>query len=162
MHLVGINRAGIETCYQLGMVKPNEFRQVFMNILQKELQLRLEAATVSDLLRTLFSKRNYFIALYQNLSECEDDIVQCIISLASSAPNKLLIEEEEAKKLFLSYIFHRKALLVRDCSDIFKHDLVESPTILVDKETLRAIEYLSTYTTGGKALLKDLLEYGEV
>lgn len=158
MQLVGIDRSGIETCYQLGMVKPNEFRQIFMNILQKELQLRLEAATTLNVFKTLFSKENYFISLYQDLSDCEDDIAQCIINLASSEPEKLLIDEEDAKKLFLSHIFYKKALLVRDCSDIFKHGLVESSTVLVDKETLRAIEYLSTHATGGKALLKELFE----
>lgn len=158
MQLVGIDRSGIETCYQLGMVKPNEFRQIFMNILQKELQLRLEAATTLNVFKTLFSKENYFISLYQELSDCEDDIAQCIINLASSEPEKLLIDEEDAKKLFLSHIFYKKALLVRDCSDIFKHGLVESSTVLVDKETLRAIEYLSTHATGGKALLKELFE----
>lgn len=158
MQLVGIDRSGIETCYQLGMVKPNEFRQIFMNILQKELQLRLEATTTLNVFKTLFSKENYFISLYQDLSDCEDDIAQCIINLASSEPEKLLIDEEDAKKLFLSHIFYKKALLVRDCSDIFKHGLVESSTVLVDKETLRAIEYLSTHATGGKALLKELFE----
>lgn len=158
MQLVAINRTGIETCYQLGMVKPNEFRQIFMNILQKELQLRLEAASVLDVFKTLFTKENYFVNLYQDLSDCKEDLAQCIINLASSEPEKLLIEEEEAKKLFLSHVFYKKALLVRDCSDIFKHDLVDEKSIFVDKETLRAIEYLSTHATGGKALLKELFE----
>lgn len=158
MQLVSIKRTGIETCYQLGMVKPNEFRQLFMNILQKELQLRLETTTAIDVFKTLFSKENHFIRLYQELSDCEEDIAQCIINLASSEPEKLLIDEEDAKKLFLSHIFYKKALLVRDCSDIFKHGLVDVDTILVDKETLRAIEYISTHASGGKALLKELFE----
>lgn len=158
MQLVSITREGIESCYQLGMVKPNEFRQLCMNIIQKELQLRTEEISLPDVIKLIFKKNNYFVSLYQELSDCQDGIAQCIINLASSSPEDLLVSEEEAKKLFLSYVFYRKALLVRDCSDMFKNNLTNADSILVDKETLRAIEYLSTHANGGKALLKDLYE----
>lgn len=158
MQLVSIDRSGIEACYQAGMVKPNEFRQMFMNILQKELQLRLEAASFSDSFKSIFTKENYFVKLYQDLSDCKEDVAQCIMNLAASEPEKLLIDEADSRKLFLSHVFYRKALLVRDCSDIFKHELSTSSTILVDKETLRAIEYLSTHSAGGKDLLRAYYE----
>jgi len=153
MQLVEIDRSGVEACYQAGMVKPNEFRQIFMDLLAKEVQLRLESTTPFQAVSALFTQE-YFLEFYQKLAGTKDDLVQCVIDIATSEPELLLIDQEEAKRLFLSYVFYRKAVIVRDCSDIFKHELVESSTIMVDKETLRAIEYLSVHSSGGRDLIK--------
>ncbi len=153
MQLVEIDRSGVEACYQAGMVKPNEFRQIFMDLLAKEVQLRLESTTPFQAVSALFTQE-YFLEFYQKLAATKDDLVQCVIDIATSEPELLLIDQEEAKRLFLSYVFYRKAVIVRDCSDIFKHELVESSTIMVDKETLRAIEYLSVHSSGGRDLIK--------
>ncbi len=157
MQLVEIDRSGVEACYQAGMVKPNEFRQIFMDLLAKEVQLRLESVSPFQVLAAMFTE-DYFLSVYQKLSKTKGDLVQCVIDIATSEPELLLINAEEAKRLFLSYVFYRKAVIVRDCSDIFKHDLVKSNTIMVDKETLRAIEYLSVHSSGGRDLIKTYYE----
>jgi len=156
MHLVKIDSAGIDECYELGIVKPNEYRQICMNLLERELQLRLEAVTPLQFIKSLLSKENYFLNYYQELSDCKEDLIQCIMNIVVNSPELLLITEEEARKLFLSHIFYKKALLVRDCSDIFRNSLVSDDVIYVDKETLRAIEYLKSHPVGAKALLKEL------
>lgn len=162
MQLVKINREGVEACYQEGLVKPNEFRQFVKNMVEKELYLRKEkvsssgfAVSVNLFIHSLL-KINYFEKLYQELSDCKEDTFQCIINLAGNNPEKLLLTEEESKKLFLANVFYKKAVIVRDCSDIFKHPLVKEERILVDKETLRSLSYLTTYSATGKALLREL------
>lgn len=157
MQLVEIDRSGIEACYQAGMVKPNEFRQIFMDLLAKEVQLRLECVSPFQVVSALFTNE-YFEGVYQKLSGTKGDLIQCVIDIATSDPELLLISAEEAKRLFLSYVFYRKAVIVRDCSDMFKHQLVQSTTLMVDKETLRAIEYLSVHSSGGRDLIKTYYE----
>lgn len=157
MQLVEIDRSGVEACYQAGMVKPNEFRQIFMDLLAKEIQLRLESTSTFQAVSALFTKE-YFLKFYRDLSGSAGDLVQCVIDIATTEPELLLISGEESKRLFLSYVFYRKAVIVRDCSDMFKHDLVKSTTIMVDKETLRAIEYLSVHSSGGRDLIKTYYE----
>lgn len=83
---------------------------------------------------------------------------ECIINVAGSNSELLLIDEEDCKLLFLSSIFHKKSMLVRNCSDLLNHPLTRTNKILVDKETLRAIDYLRKYVSGGKAVLKTLQE----
>ena len=161
MTLVEIDKAGIEECYQAGLVKPNEFRQIYTNKIEKEISLRLESLTTGEKFKMFLSwikNEDYILNYYQELSDSQEDLFECIMSIASSNPSHLLLDEEESKLLFLSSIFHKKALLVRDCSDLFNHSLVTSKTILVDKETLRAIDYLRKYVNGGKAVLKTLQE----
>lgn len=156
MHLVKIGKTGINECYELGLVKPNEFRQICMNYVERELQLRLESITPLEFIKSLPSNENYFLNYYQELSDCKEDLIQCIMNIVVDSPELLLISEEEAKKLFISNIFYKKAILVRDCSDIFRHSLVEEDEIYVDKDTLRAIEYIKSHAVSGKALLKEL------
>ena len=40
MTLIEIDRNGIDECYQAGLVKPNEFRQIYIDKIEKEISLR--------------------------------------------------------------------------------------------------------------------------
>lgn len=164
MTLVEIDKAGIEECYQAGLVKPNEFRQICTNYIEKEISLRLESFSCWEKFKMLVSwvkGEDHILNYYQDISDSNSDLFECIIIIASSDSSRLLLDEEESKTLFLSNIFYKKSLLVRDCSDLFNHPLVNEKKILVDKETLRAIDYLRRYVNGGKAILKNLQEEGE-
>ena len=161
MTLVEIDRTGIDECYQAGLVKPNEFRQIYTDKIEQEIALRLENLTGRQKFQMFIhwvSNKDWLLSYYQELSDSNDTLFECIISVASSNPEKLLLSEEDSKLLFLSSIFHKKSTLVRDCSDLLNHSLVKTDKILVDKETLRAIDYLCKYVNGGKAVLKSLQE----
>ena len=45
MVFVEIDKNGIDECYQAGLVKPNEFRQICSNLIEQEISLRLENLT---------------------------------------------------------------------------------------------------------------------
>lgn len=161
MTLVEIDNAGIEECYQAGLVKPNEFRQICTNLIEKEIALRLESLSLIERTKMLFywvRGKDYILHIYQDISDSQNHLFECIIDIAASNPEALLLDEQQSKLLFLSNIFHKKSLLVRDCSDLFNHELVTTNKILVDKETLRAIDYLRKYVNGGRAVLKTLEE----
>jgi len=161
MAFVEIGRSGIDECYQAGLVKPNEFRQIFVNKIEEEIALLLENMTLQQkwrMFKSWFKNEDWILSYYQELSDRQDSLFECIIEIAASNPHLLHIDEEDAKLLFLSSIFHKKSLLVRECSDLFNHQLTKTDKILVDKETLRAIDYLRKYVNGGKAVLKTLQE----
>ncbi len=161
MAFVEIGRQGIDECYQAGVVKPNEFRQIYTNKIEQEIQLLLENMTLSQkwgMFKSWLKNEDWILSYYQELSDSQDTLFECIIEIAASKPDKLHIDEEDAKVLFLSSIFHKKSCLVRECSDLFNHPLTKTDKILVDKETLRAIDYLRKYVNGGKAVLKTLQE----
>jgi len=156
-----IDRTGIDECYQTGLVKPNEFRQICVNHIEKEIALTLENLTLRDKLSMFVAwckGEDWLLTYFQELSDSQEGLYECIIGIAGSNPELLHLEEEEAKLLFLSNMFNRKALLVRECSDLLNHPLAITNEILVDKETLRAIDYLRKYVNGGKAVLKTLTE----
>lgn len=161
MAFVEISKSGVNECYQAGLVKPNEFRQIVTNKIEEEVSLLLNNMTFKQKLkmfRSWIKQEDWILAHYQELSDSQGNLFQCIIEIAASNPHLLHIDEEDSKLLFLSNIFHKKALLVRECSDLFNHPLTDTSTILVDKETLRAIDYLRKYVNGGKAVLKTLQE----
>lgn len=161
MAFVEIGRTGIDECYQAGLVKPNEFRQIFTNKIEQEIALCLEQLTLKQkwgMFKSWCKSEDWILSHYQELSDSQDGLFECIIEIAASKPHLLHIDEEDAKLLFLSSIFHKKSLLVRECSDLFNHPLTRVDKILVDKETLRAIDYLRKYVNGGKAVLKTLQE----
>lgn len=161
MAFVEIGRNGIDECYQAGLVKPNEFRQIYINKIEEEIALLLENLTLKQkwtMFKSWIKNEDWILNHYQELSDSQDGLFECIIEIAASKPQLLHIDEEDAKLLFLSSIFHKKSLLVRECSDLFNHPLTRTDKILVDKETLRAIDYLRKYVNGGKAVLKTLQE----
>lgn len=161
MAFIKIDRTGIDECYQTGLVKPNEFRQICINQIEKEIALTFENLTLRDKLsmfKAWCKGENWLLTHFQELSDSNDSLFDCIIGIAGSHPELLHLEEEDAKLLFLSNIFNRKSLLVRECSDLLNNPLAIENEILVDKETLRAIEYLRKYVNGGKAVLKTLTE----
>lgn len=161
MVFIEIDKNGIDECYQAGLVKPNEFRQICSNLIEQEISLRLENLTLRQKFKMFLSwitNKNYILSYYQELSDSNESLLECIIEIAGSTPELLLLDEEDSKLLFLSNIFHKKSLLVRECSDLLNHPLAVSSKITVDKETLRAIDYLRKYTNGGKAVLKTLQE----
>lgn len=161
MTFVEIGRNGIDECYQAGLVKPNEFRQIYINKIEEEIALLLENLTLKQkwtMFKSWIKNEDWILNHYQELSDSQDGLFECIIEIAASKPQLLHIDEEDAKLLFLSSIFHKKSLLVRECSDLFNHPLTRTDKILVDKETLRAIDYLRKYVNGGKAVLKTLQE----
>lgn len=161
MAFVEIGRNGIDECYQAGLVKPNEFRQIYVNKIEQEIALMLENMTLKQkwtMFKSWIKNEDWILSHYQELSDSKDSLFECIIEIAASKPQLLHIDEEDAKLLFLSSIFHKKSLLVRECSDLFNHPLTRTDKILVDKETLRAIDYLRKYVNGGKAVLKTLQE----
>lgn len=161
MAFVEIGRSGIDECYQAGLVKPNEFRQIYVNKIEQEIALLLENLTLKQkwgMFKSWLKNEDWILSYYQELSDSKDGLFECIIEIAASNPQLLHIDEEDSKLLFLSSIFHKKSLLVRECSDLFNHSLTRTEKILVDKETLRAIDYLRKYVNGGKAVLKTLQE----
>nr|DAY73843.1 MAG TPA: ABC transporter [Caudoviricetes sp.] len=161
MVFIEIDKSGIDECYQAGLVKPNEFRQIYTNLIEREIALRLESFTLKDkfnMLKSWWREENYILTYYQELSDSNEGLFECIMEIAASRPELLLLDEEDSKLIFLSSIFHKKSLLVRDCSDLLNHPLAISSKITVDKETLRAIDYLRKYVNGGKAVLKTLQE----
>lgn len=161
MAFVEIGRNGIDECYQAGLVKPNEFRQIYINKIEEEIALLLENLTLKQkwtMFKSWIKNEDWILNHYQELSDSQDGLFECIIEIAASKPQLLHIDEEDAKLLFLGSIFHKKSLLVRECSDLFNHPLTRTDKILVDKETLRAIDYLRKYVNGGKAVLKTLQE----
>lgn len=164
MTFVEISRTGIDECYQAGLVKPNEFRQILINKIEEEVSLLIENATLKQkwqMFIAWITNKDWVLSHYQELSDSNDSLFECIIEIAASKPHLLNISEEDAKLLFLSSIFHKKSLLVRECSDLLNHSLVNTDKITVDKETLRAIDYLRKYVNGGKAVLKTLQEEGQ-
>lgn len=161
MPSIQIDRAGIDECYQSGLVKPNEFRQIYVDKIEKEISLRLENLTCSQKFQMFIcwiTGKDWILQYYQELSDSKDTLFECIINVAGSNPTALLLDAEESKLLFLASIFNKKALLVRECSDLLNHPLAMSSLISVNKETLRAIDYLRKYVNGGKAVLKTLEE----
>lgn len=161
---IAIGRSGIDECYQTGLVKPNEFRQICVNHIEKEIALTLENMTLRDKLEMFKCwclGEDWLLNHFQELSDSKESLFDCIIGIAGSDSSLLHITEEEAKLLFLSNLFNKKALLVRDCSDLLNNPLATSDQIFVDKETLRAIEYICKYVNGGKAVLKTLTEEEE-
>lgn len=161
MTLIEIDRNGIDECYQAGLVKPNEFRQIYIDKIEKEISLRLENMTTLQKVQMFFSwlkGEDWLTKYYQELSDSQEGLFECIINVAGSNSELLLIDEEDCKLLFLSSIFHKKSMLVRNCSDLLNHPPTRTNKILVDKETLRAIDYLRKYVSGGKAVLKTLQE----
>lgn len=164
MMLVKINRRSVDECYQTGLVKPNEFRQIYTNIIEKEIALRLESMTIGDkwkMFRQWQNEENWLLSQYSDYSYSQTDLYQAIMELAGNEPERLLINAEEAKLLFLSSIFHKRAALVRDCSDLLNNDMAVEDEIYVDKETLRAMEYIKKYVSGGRAVLATLQETEE-
>lgn len=160
MLFVEIDKSGIDECYQTGLVKPNEFRQICLNKIQDEVHLLLENMSIGQkwqMFKYWLKNEDWILCYYQELSDSKDGLFKCIIDIAASKPEILHINEEDAKLLFLSNIFHKKSTLVRDCSDLLNHELTTNK-ILIDKETLRAIDYLRKYVKGGKAVLKTLQE----
>ena len=161
---ITIGRSGIDECYQTGLVKPNEFRQICVNHIEKEIALTLENMSLLDKLNMFkywCQGKDWLLVHFQELSDSQGNLFDCIIGIAGSDPDLLHLTEEESKLLFLSNLFNRKALLVRDCSDLLNNPLATVDEILVDKETLRAIEYICKYVNGGKAVLKTLTEEEE-
>ena len=55
MTLIEIDRNGIDECYQAGLVKPNEFRQIYIDKIEKEISLRLENMTTLQKVQMFFS-----------------------------------------------------------------------------------------------------------
>lgn len=161
MILAEIAREGIESCYQAGLVKPNEFRQIVQNLIEKEVSLRLDSMTNRQKLDMFFTELaggDWILQQYQEYSYSQEGLTECILSIVGYNSDLLLLSPEDSKLLFLSNVFHKKSLLVRDCSDVLNNSYVTEDKIFVDKETLRAIEYLCKHTRGGKAVLKTLEE----
>lgn len=161
MAFIEIDRTGIDECYQACLVKPNEFRQICVNKIEQEIALTLENMTLADKwgMFVCWTKgEDWLLKHFQELSDSTESLFECIIRIAGDNPDALHLSEEDAKLLFLSNMFNRKSLLVRECSDLLNHNLARSDKILVDKETLRAIDYLRKYVNGGKAVLKTLTE----
>lgn len=161
MVFVEIGRKCVDECYQTGLVKPNEFRQIYTDKIEQEIALLLENLTLKQkwgMFKSWVKGEDWILSHYQELSDSKEGLFECIIEIASSNPQLLHIDEEDAKLLFLSHLFHKKSLLVRDCSDLLNSPHTKTDVLLVDKETLRAIEYITKYVNGGKAVLKTLQE----
>ncbi|BBK09363.1 hypothetical protein [Klebsiella phage 05F01] len=162
--LVEIDYAGIDSAYASGVVKPNEYRQIVSNIVEKEVLLRKESLSTIQKYKMFFSVlvgKNFFEEFYTKQTS-ENSLTEAIITIASNEPEKLLIDEEESKYLFLSDVFYKKAVLVRDCSDVHKSEYnINKSKMFVDKPTLRAIEYLNKYAASGRMLI-NLFEGGKV
>lgn len=161
MVFVEIGRKCVDECYQTGLVKPNEFRQIYTDKIEQEIALLLENLTLKQkwgMFKSWIKGEDWILSHYQELSDSKEGLFECIIEIASSNPQLLHIDEEDAKLLFLSHLFHKKSLLVRDCSDMLNSPHTKTDVLLVDKETLRAIEYITKYVNGGKAVLKTLQE----
>lgn len=161
MVFVEIGRKCVDECYQTGLVKPNEFRQIYTDKIEQEISLCLENLTLRQkwgMFKAWVKGEDWILSHYQELSDSKEGLFECIIEIASSNPKLLHIDEEDAKLLFLSHLFHKKSLLVRDCSDLLNSPHTKTDVLLVDKETLRAIEYITKYVNGGKAVLKTLQE----
>lgn len=94
MVFVEIDKNGIDECYQAGLVKPNEFRQICSNLVEQEISLRLENLTLKQKFKMFLSwiaNKNYILSYYQELSDSHGSLLECIIEIAGSTPEHLLL-----------------------------------------------------------------------
>lgn len=157
---IKVGREFVDDCYNKGVVKPNEFRQVVRNLVDKELNLR------SNL--PIHKKVGFFwVSKDLDIAECEHfyfsnskarNIEDAIVNIAYENKDKLLLSPEEIKLLILADNFYRKSVIIRDCSDILRSKYKEDDFLYVDKKTLRTSDYLQKYSQAGWGVLKTLTD----
>lgn len=155
MKLIKIKKELVDECFKRGLVKPNEFRAIVDELVHKELYERYEYFQQKNLtvnfLKDLFQK-NVIESYYEDKS-LAPTIVEQIVDLARNDSESLLIDFLDKKTLFVAHTLHKKAKLVRDCGDMMESNISDGQDLLVDKETLMAVEYLLKYKNSVYELL---------
>lgn len=157
---IKVGRELVDDCYRKGVVKPNEYRQVVRNLVEKELELRKNLPIhkkvgffwVSKDLDAPQSEHFYFS--HSSAKTIED----AIVNIAYTYPEKLLLAQEDIQVLITADNFQKKSSLIRDCSDMLRSDYSAEDFLYVDKKVLWASEYLQKHCQAGYALLNTLTD----
>lgn len=156
MKLIKIKKELVDECFKKGLVKPNEFRGIVDELVHKELFERYEEMKNKNLTFNFIYhvfNNNIIEKFYKDKSK-EKDVVEQIADLAKREPETLLIDSLDSRTLFVAHTLHRKAKLVRDCGDMLESNISDGEDLLVDKETLLAVDYLLKYKNTVYDLLK--------
>lgn len=155
MGLLGVvNKDSIDAVHKNGLVKPNEYEAIRDNVIAREIYLRAEKLSLkSDKFLSVLLDTNFFQDFYF-LQTGINETKSAIIYLAYNDPETLLLDQDDIAVLILSDVAYSKAMLVRDLGDINKSNHLDG-MILADKDSLRALEYLTKHKRG----LWDLLQY---
>lgn len=145
-----IDKEKIDEAYRFGLVKPNEYAYIRDNIIMREIFLRTE-----DLLHKFVFGRD-IVSQYYLKDNQHQNLSEAILDLAYKEDESLLIDIDDVRSLVLSDVAFKKASLVRDLGDLNKSNLVTG-SIVADKDTVRALEYLLKYKKG----MWELLSYIE-
>lgn len=158
MQLIKIKKEVVDGCFKKGLVKPNEFKSIVDEYVHKELYNRYEYFQNKNItfqfLRDLFSG-NIIEKYYQDLCPIQKELPAQILELAKNNPEYLLIDPIDCKTLVVAKKFFDAAILVRNCGDMFESEMVDGQELLVDKETLRAVDYLLKFKNSAYELLNN-------
>ena len=159
---IKVGRDFVDDCYKKGVVKPNEYRQIVEDFVEKELKLR-EALPVIKKVHFLWVKKDLTASevehfYFANSSKEVYSVTDAVIDLAYTDPSKLLLPEEDIKTLMLANKFFVKAKIIRDCSDMLKSRYVQEEVLFVDKKTLWASDFLQKHRQAAYDLLALLIK----
>lgn len=146
-----IDKEKIDEAYRYGLVKPNEYSYIRDNIVMREIFLRTQE------MRWNFRFNKTSVSDFYCKKTGLSDLSQAILSLIYAEDETLLIDIDDIQLAILSDIATKKAILVRDLGDLNKSDLV-SGSIVGDKDSIRALEYLLKYKKGMWELLSYIQE----
>lgn len=162
-HLVKIKKDSINECFKRGLIKPNEFKSIVDEQIHKELYMRFEYFRQKNLsvtfLYELFSSKCIEKYYEERSTLKEGSVSDHIINLCKTCPDSLLLDPLDSRELFVANAAYQKSLVVRNCGDMLENPHSEGQDLLVDKETLRSVEYLLKYKNSIYELLNN--NFGE-
>ncbi|QHJ83794.1 MAG: hypothetical protein [Caudoviricetes sp.] len=159
---IKVGRDFVDDCYKKGVVKPNEYRQIVDNFVDEELKLRKGLPIVKKV-HFFWVKRELDASetehfYFANSSKDVYSVTDAIIDIAYNSPEKLLLPQESIKAMVLANKFFVKSKVIRDCSDMLKNRYITEETLLVDKKTLWASDFLQKHRQAAYDLLALLVE----
>ena len=166
MAYIKVGKEWLDDIYDQNVVKPNEFKQIVSNLVDKELSLRENSPphsiiTEKGIFGFLNKKSDQILndeSYYFNLSPESKNLLQAIIDIGYNFPDKLLISKEESQALIFAEGLRNKACIIRDCSDLLKSPYITEQYLYIDKKTMWAGEYLVKHAQTGRVLIAKLRE----
>lgn len=165
MAFIKVGKQWLDDIYAENVVKPNEFKQIVSNLVDKEISLRQSLPQQAVIVDKGFWSRirgkateqiKQDESYYFNLSPNSPNLLQAIIDIAYNQPDKLLLSTEESKSLIFAEGFRNKSFIIRECSDLMKSPYLEEEFIYIDKKTAWAADYLTKHATTGRVLIAKL------